>query len=60
MTVHSYDVVALHIASGAQHATCVKMLLDHGAHDVTDLTGNTAGSLARKPQVLQLFSAPIK
>lgn len=46
---------ALHIASGAQHGECVKVLLQHGAKIIPDMNGNTPIQLARRPEVQALF-----
>ncbi len=46
---------ALHIASGSQHADCVRILLQHGAKDCQDNSGNTAKSLAIKQNIKDLF-----
>ncbi|XP_035673820.1 ankyrin repeat domain-containing protein 16-like isoform X2 [Branchiostoma floridae] len=46
---------ALHMASGGQHAECVRVLLTSGAVDGTDRSGNTAEQLARKKTVKDIF-----
>ena len=47
--------LALHIASGGQHAETVKVLLEHGAQIVPDKTGTTPDKLARKDNVKDVF-----
>ncbi|XP_021376456.1 ankyrin repeat domain-containing protein 16-like [Mizuhopecten yessoensis] len=50
---------ALHIASGAQHADCVKVLLHHGAVLAPDGAGKTPEQLAKKDNVIQMFKEHI-
>ncbi|XP_066278888.1 ankyrin repeat domain-containing protein 16-like isoform X2 [Branchiostoma lanceolatum] len=47
---------ALHMASGGQHAECVRVLLNNEAQDGPDCSGNTAEHLARKQAVKEIFS----
>ncbi|PVD25198.1 hypothetical protein C0Q70_15696 [Pomacea canaliculata] len=46
---------ALHIASGAQHASSVALLLANGAQDCSDLSGHWAKDLAYREGVKQAF-----
>lgn len=46
---------ALHIAAGAQHADCVRALLQHGADFRLDKSGTSPKQLAVKQEVLEMF-----
>lgn len=48
-------IAALHIASGAQHASSVALLLANGAQDCSDLSGHWAKDLAYREGVKQAF-----
>ena len=50
-----FSSTALHIASGGQYASSVKLLLDSGAKDVPDLSNQLAQHLAVKQPVKDAF-----
>ena len=54
-SIDSRGRTALHIAAGVQDLNCVKVLLDHGAKDCKDQSGNFAKDLVFSSDLKSLF-----